>query len=228
MAGTLKGDTPTTPTDPTTPTAAAANDKTDPQVIDALTIGTVKTTAESASLAMANLFQNQANVARRIDSLTEACLGKMLKKFAFTNPIEAVSVAKIFQGESDSSIGSLLAQLSSGQESAKIAQSTPGDLASEISKMGAAVASLNGLIGGIVAILQETIKGAMTTPQVSMPSAPVAPAPTPAPVQTMPSSVSIAPYTVEEANAINNPVPAPSYNPPSWPSKTFPSVTIKY
>lgn len=139
-------------------------DTVDASVIDALTIGNVKTIAESSSFAMASLFQHQVNHARRLDSLAEAHLGKVLNKFASVDPIEAVATSKLFKGESDSSISSILAQLASGQVGAKIAQSTPGDIAVQISQLGASVASMQGMIGGLVGILQETIKGAQTTP----------------------------------------------------------------
>ena len=139
-------------------------DKVDGQVVDAVTISNVKTIAEAGSFAMASLFQHQVNVARRVDSLSEAHLGKVLDSFASVDPVESVSVAKLFKAESDSAISSLLAQLDSGQLGAKIAQSTPGDISIELNKMGAAVSSLQGMIGGLVAILQQTIKGAQTTP----------------------------------------------------------------
>jgi len=139
-------------------------DKVDAQVIDALTVSNVKTVAESASFAMGTLFQHQINHARRLDSLAEAHLGKVLNNFASVDPVEAVSTAKLFKGESDSAVASLLAQLASGQVGAKIAQSTPGDVSVQISQLGASVSSLQGMIGGLVAILQQTMKGAMTTP----------------------------------------------------------------
>lgn len=142
-------------------------DTVSPQVVDALTITNVKTVGESAAFAMGNLFQHQVNVARRVDSLAEAHLGKVLDSFASVDPVEAVSVAKLFKAESDSGISSLLAQLDTGSMGAKIAQSTPGDIAIELSKMGAAVASLQGMIGGLVSILQQTIKGAQTTPPLT-------------------------------------------------------------
>lgn len=139
-------------------------DAVSPQVVDALTIGNVKTVGEAASFAMASLFQHQVNHARRLDSLAEAHLGKVLNSFASVDPVEAVSAAKLFKGESDSGISSILAQLASGQIGAKVAQSTPGDVAVQISQLGASVASLQGLIGGLVGLLQQTIKGAQTTP----------------------------------------------------------------
>ena len=139
-------------------------DKVDPQVVDALTIGNVKTIGEAASFAMASLFQHQVNHARRTDSLAEAHLGKVLNNFASVDPIEAVATSKLFKGEADSGISSLLAQLASGQIGAKTAQSTPGDPSVQISQLGASVASLQGLIGGLVAMLQQSMKGAQTTP----------------------------------------------------------------
>lgn len=142
-------------------------DKVDGQVVDAVTIGNVKTIGEAGSFAMASLFQHNTNVARRVDSLAEAHLGKVLNTFASVDPVESVAVAKLFKAESDSAIASLLAQLDSGQLGAKIAQSTPGDINIELSKIGASVASLQGMIAGLVAILQQTIKGAQSTPPIT-------------------------------------------------------------
>lgn len=133
-------------------------------VVDAVTISNVKTIAEAGAFAMASLFQHNTNVARRVDSLSEAHLGQVLESFASADPVEAVAVTKLFKAEADSGISSLLAQLDTGHLSAKIAQSTPGDISIELSKMGASVASLQGMIGGLVAILQQTIKGAQSTP----------------------------------------------------------------
>ena len=141
--------------------------KVDPQVVDALTIGNVKTVGESASFGMASLFQHQTNVARRTDALAEAHLSKVLNTFASPNPVEAVAVAKLFKGEADSSISSLLAQLAASQMGVKVAQSTPGDVSIELNKLGSSVASLHGTIGGLVAMLQQTIKGAQTTPPLT-------------------------------------------------------------
>lgn len=142
-------------------------DKVDGQVVDAVTIGNVKTIGEAASFAMGSLFQHNTNVARRVDSLCEAHLGKVLNSFASVDPVESVAVAKLFKGESDSAIASILAQLDTGSLGAKIAQSTPGDLSVELSKIGASVSSLQGMIAGLVAILQQTMKGAQSTPPIT-------------------------------------------------------------
>lgn len=144
-----------------------ANEKVDSQVLDALTVGNVKTVAEAGSFAMASLFQHQVNHARRIDALAEAHLGKVLNTFASVDPSEAVATAKLFSGEANSGISSLLAQLAAGQVGAKVAQSTPGDISLEIAKLASSVAALQGQMGGIVAALQQTMKGAQTTPPVT-------------------------------------------------------------
>lgn len=139
-------------------------DKVDGSVVDAVTIGNVKTVAEAGAFAIASLFQHNTNVARRVDSLSEAHLGKVLDSFASVDPVESVAVTKLFKSEADSSIASLIAQLDTAQIGTKIAQSTPGDISIELNKIGASVASLQGLLGGLVGLLQQTIKGAETTP----------------------------------------------------------------
>lgn len=179
------------------------------QVIDALTIGTVETIANSASFAMANLYQHQINHARRLDSMAEACLGKMLKRMSSTSPEESIATAKLFQGEADSSISSLLAQLDAGQIGAKIAQSTPGDLAMEIAKVSASIASVNGLIGGLVALLQVMLKNENGIPVQNLSRSRPMPTPVPAPVPV---------------NSPDNDEEIPNF-PPNY---RFPTVTIKY
>ena len=136
-------------------------------VVDAVTISNVKTIAEAGAFAMASLFQHNTNVARRVDSLSEAHLGQVLESFASVDPVESVAVAKLFKAEADSGIASLLAQLDTAQIGTKIAQSTPGDISIELSKIGASVSSLQGLIASVVAILQQTMKGAQSTPPIT-------------------------------------------------------------
>ena len=207
--------TPTPTPDEPPADGGGSSKKVDPQVLDALTIGTTQTIAASASNALANMYQHQINHIRRIDSMTEACLGKMLKRMSAQDPVESVSVSKLLMGEADSSIGSLLAQLSASQEAAKIAQSTPGDVAMEIAKVGAAIAETQGLVGGLVGLLQQMLMngtlGVPVAPAVLAKKAqpvPHVPVPTPAPVPP--------------------PMPDENYNPPFWDGKKFPTVTIRY
>jgi len=179
---------PTNPADPTDPNGSAGagtSDTVNPQVVDAITISSIETTAMSSAYAMASLYQHQVNHHRRLDAINEAYQGKMLKRFTDIDPVEAVSTSKLFRGESDSSISSILAQLSAGQEAAKIAQSTQGALADEISKMGAALGALQSLIGGVTAILQTSMQNAapITAFYQKSPASPVpSPSSVPAPV----------------------------------------------
>lgn len=142
-------------------------EKADPQVIDALTIANVKCVAEAGSVAMANLFQHQTNHAHRLDMLAEAHLAKVLNNFAKIDPAEAVATSKLFHGESDSSISSLLAQLVVGQMGTKIGQSTPGDFGIEVAKLSAGFASVSAQLGGLIALIQQITKGAQLTPPVT-------------------------------------------------------------
>ena len=135
----------------------AENQKVDAQVVDALTIGNVKTVGEAASFAMASLFQHQVSHQKRLDALAEAHLGKVLNSFASIDPAEAVATSKMFSGEANSNILSLLTQLSGGQIGAKVAQSTPGDLSVEIGKLASSVAALQGQNGLIVAALERIL-----------------------------------------------------------------------
>lgn len=200
---------------------AASSEKVNAQVVDALTIGTVSTTASAASNAMANMYQHQLNHIRRVDSMTEAFLGKMLKRIATDDPVEAISMSKLFKGEADSSIGSLLAQLSAGQQGAKIAQSTQGDVAAEIAKVGAAVASVQGLVGGLVGLLQQTLGttgGIHLTPPILARKLPPAPVPPVHPIPPAPPDpVPPVPDTKDK-----------ELDPPSHWSGKFPTVTIRY
>jgi len=183
----------------------AGSGKVNPQVIDALTIGTVNTIAAAASNAMANLYQHQINHSRRLDSMAEAYLGKILERMASDDPVETIAISKLFKGEADSSINSLLSQLSASQQGAKIAQSTPGDVSSELTKVGAAVSSLQGQIGGLVGILQQMLG---TTGGVQM--APM--------VLSKGVNKKLPPPEVPEENKVED-VP--------WVGK-YPTVTIKY
>ena len=148
-----------TPSPDPDPAPSQPADKVNPQIIDALTIGTINTIAASPSFALADLYQHQVNHARRLDSMTEACLSKMMERMASDDPVEVLAIGKLFKAESDSSINSLLAQLSAGQIGTKIAQSTKGDLSTEIAKIGASIASVQGLVGGLVGLLQQMLIG---------------------------------------------------------------------
>lgn len=225
---------------PTTLTTASStgSDVVSSQVIDALTIGSIDTITASVSLGMANLFQHQMNHASRLDSIAEAFLGKMLKRVVGQDPVEAVSTSKLFKGGSDTGIGSLLAQLSSGQIGGKISQSTSGDLMSEINKLDSVIASMQGLVTGIVAILQQTLmNGVQSIPtstgfkKITDPSTVPLPS-TPKPLAASTSVSLTMPKPTVPPPPPPFPKPSDHYNPPYWPSSpdrtTYPKVTIRY
>ena len=135
----------------------------DKSVVDAITISGVSSIAEAGSISIANLFQHQTNHARRLDMLAEAHLAKCLDNFASVDPYEAVAISKLFKGEADSSVSSLLSQLAAGQVAAKTAQSTPGDISGELAKLTVAIAGMQAEFGGLVSSLQQIIKAAQTT-----------------------------------------------------------------
>lgn len=142
------------PSEPSTP--PSGSEGVPESVKEAIAINSVSTIAVSASVAMANLYQHQVNHARRIDSLAEASLAAILEDFVTPDPVEALSIGKLLKGEADSSISSLLAQLGVGQQAAKISQSTPGDISTEINKLGATVASLQGLVSQLSNFLRSS------------------------------------------------------------------------
>lgn len=144
-----------------------ANEKVDAQVLDSLVIENTVNISGASARAMANLFQHQTNHARRLEQIAEGHTAKALDRFASIDVVEAAATSKLFKGEADSSVNSLLGQLSSGQIGSKIAASTPGHASVELAKLGASVASIQAQIGGLVALLQQGIKGAQTTPPVT-------------------------------------------------------------
>ena len=208
---------PTPDPTPTPDPGGGGKDKVDPQIIDAITINMVTTTASAASFAMANLYQHQINHARRLDSMAEACLGRMLKRLSSTSAEESIAISKIFQADADTSIASLLAQLSAGQQSAKIAQSTPGDPALELAKIGTAVTSVQSLIGGIIGMLKVLCDADVgSSPVLSRQN--TNPKPPPAPPVPKPSD-----------SAPSVPESPSDFDIPDWPlNKKFPTVTIRY
>jgi flagellar motor switch protein FliG len=127
-------------------------------VVDAVTISNVKTIAEAGAFAMAQSFQDDVDQARRVNMMAEAHLGQMLNKSASTDPVYAVAVDKLFKGEADSGISSILAQLAAGQIGTKIAQSTPPETG---------VTTLLAQLIGLINWGQVSTKAAQTTPPVT-------------------------------------------------------------
>lgn len=132
-------------------------------------------------LAMQNMISHQ----QRINSISETYIGRLCDTASSIDPAEAVATAKMFKGESDSSITSLLASLSSGQMQQKIAQTTAPETAvtSQIAHLNALtnqnsannshVFNMNeATLTSMAAVAQVLSKLSHTTPDVTGKSTP--------------------------------------------------------
>lgn len=113
------------------------------QTLDTILNANLKTIAETPAWATAQKEANDISHAGRLDKLiefsmqnflshqnrnnmlAETYVGKQIENMTSVDPIEATATSKLFHGESDAAIASLLAQLSSGQIGAKTAMTTP-------------------------------------------------------------------------------------------------------
>jgi hypothetical protein len=101
-------------------------------VIDASVLDTVNTAstngiAQAGAFAFGNRYNDDVGNAKISGTIAEAHLGRMLRNMngAGLEPSHAAATAKLFSGEANSAIASLLAQLASGQIGSKIGNSTP-------------------------------------------------------------------------------------------------------
>lgn len=95
-------------------------------VVDALGINNVKTLGEAAAHSMAMSFENSVNHQNRMNILAESALGAAVKRMNEVDPSEAVAILKATSGnEVASQISALMAAISSNQQGAKTAQTTP-------------------------------------------------------------------------------------------------------
>jgi len=150
------------------------------QTLDTILNTNLKTIAETPAWAMAQKQQNDISHAGRLDKLLEVSLqnlvshqqrsnmlaetyvGKQIENMTSVDPIEATATSKLFHGESDSAMASLLAQLSSGQIGAKIAQSTPPEsgVPQGLAQLNA-VLSANGQNQASIANMNQATNAAM-------------------------------------------------------------------
>lgn len=71
------------------------------------------------------MFSDLLEHRKHTNLIATTYLGRICDNASSVDPIEAASTAKLFKGESDSSIASLMAALSAGSISQKIAVATP-------------------------------------------------------------------------------------------------------
>jgi len=96
------------------------------QVVDSVTASNFKNLGDApafyTSLAMGNAVAHQ----NRMAVVAEAATSSAVKKLTELDPAEAVAVLKATSGnEVASQLSSIMAALSSNQQSAKVAQTTP-------------------------------------------------------------------------------------------------------
>jgi hypothetical protein len=128
---------------------------------------------------------------KHINTLATTYLGRICDNASSLDPVEAISMAKAFKGEADSSLPSLLAALGAGQIGGKIAMTTPPEsgvtqlmaqlnaltnqnsqssntIAAQILAMGNAVNHTNQATNAaMTAIAQILAKMAQTTPPIT-------------------------------------------------------------
>jgi hypothetical protein len=158
----------------------------DEKVVDGVVSTNFKTLAEAAAAAQAKLYESNAqsfsagvqnqvaaqNMAlqnavasqNRISSIAEAALAKFIANLSTVDAVEAVATSRLFKGDADSSIASLLAQQSAGVLGIKQGQSVDGSLASQLASLSASIASQGTQLGAVVALVQQLMKGAQSTP----------------------------------------------------------------
>ena len=130
-------------------------------VVDASVLDTVNTAstngiAQAGSFAFGNRYNDDVGCAKISGSIAEAHLGKMLKNISGTEAAHAAASAKLFSGEANSAIASLLAQLASGQIGSKVAQSTPPE---------SGVSSILGQMVALISSAAVQAKAAQSTPR---------------------------------------------------------------
>jgi len=109
------------------------------EIAQTVEIENLKNVAGASANALANTFTDYSASRGRLAIMAEGALadqqshrtamnhiqqlylGKLAEKFTEVDPLEAASTAKVFKGESDSSVLSLLTSLGGGQIAGKIA-----------------------------------------------------------------------------------------------------------
>jgi len=134
-------------------------EKIEPAIIDSLALENVKNIGGATAFAMAQIAQNNMTHLKSMDHLREGFLSTALERFSTTDPKEAAGISGLIKQQGDSGIASLLAQLAAGQIGAKTAQSTPGDPAVEIAKLGGVLTGMqqsqNAMLNALNALTQS-------------------------------------------------------------------------
>lgn len=102
----------------------------DSGLVDSVANANVKTVGEAAAHSMALAMQNSVAHQNRLNILAETAMAQAIKGLQEVDPLEAISTVKALTGNDNSqAILAQLAALASGQQAAKIGQSTPPETA---------------------------------------------------------------------------------------------------
>ena len=94
--------------------------------VETLNTVNLKTVGEAAAFAVALAYQNAVAHQGAMNLIREAAVGSIIKNMTEVDPTQAMAVLKMTTGnDSAAQISSLLAAIASGQQAAKVAQTTP-------------------------------------------------------------------------------------------------------
>lgn len=94
--------------------------------VDTVNVANVKTVAETPAWCVSMAMQQHVLSMGRLNILAEQLIGAACKRIVEVDPTEAVSVLKTLTGnDMGQQLSALMAALASGQEGAKMAQTTP-------------------------------------------------------------------------------------------------------
>lgn len=117
------------------------------QVVDSVTTDNVKTVAGAGSWALAVRQSEYPAHAKFVDSLREKLLSNVIEEK--TSVKEAISISKLLKSESEAEFAGLVAQDATGQEVAKVANTTPPETG-----IAQQLANLSASLSAVLAMLQ--------------------------------------------------------------------------
>ena len=94
-------------------------------IVEAVANSNFKTMAEANQLVMAGTAQNAAAHQNRLNLIAESSVGQIVKNLNEFDTEQAQSIRTVINTELAPLLSSLIAAVSSGQQHAKVAQTTP-------------------------------------------------------------------------------------------------------
>jgi hypothetical protein len=97
----------------------------DQGLIDSVSNDNTKTVAGQPAILANVALANQVSHQNRMLVIAEAAVGNIVRRLTELDPSEAASVLKTTQGDLAAQMTALLSSLATGQQSTKVAQTTP-------------------------------------------------------------------------------------------------------